>query len=135
MKCDDKEWKHCREEKMGCGGCYYNEIEIGEYVRTENGKIDKILNDNYYIPLYVECEKGLIDRNLIVKHSKNIIDLIEEGDYVNGLEVYRGQVASGKEKLLVGSYMINGMALEIVNIKTIVTKEYFKNIGYEIKEE
>lgn len=25
MKCDDKEWQHCRVEKMGCTGCYYDE--------------------------------------------------------------------------------------------------------------
>lgn len=27
MKCTDKEWKHCQEEKRGCEGCYYKEIE------------------------------------------------------------------------------------------------------------
>lgn len=25
MKCGDKEWQHCRVEKMGCNGCYYDE--------------------------------------------------------------------------------------------------------------
>lgn len=30
MKCTDKEWQHCRVEKMGCPGCYYDEIEVGE---------------------------------------------------------------------------------------------------------
>lgn len=25
MKCGDKEWQHCRVEKMGCYGCYYDE--------------------------------------------------------------------------------------------------------------
>lgn len=25
MKCGDKEWQHCRVEKMGCEGCYYEE--------------------------------------------------------------------------------------------------------------
>lgn len=24
-KCDDKEWKDCRVEKMGCDGCYYED--------------------------------------------------------------------------------------------------------------
>lgn len=24
-KCDDKEWKDCRVEKMGCNGCYYED--------------------------------------------------------------------------------------------------------------
>ena len=133
---------------MGCRGCYYDEIEIGEYVRTENGFIGKIVNENidaYLLDKRIRpyghgikdycIFKDEINSYGIVKHSKEITDLIEEGDYVNGLEVYRGQVANGKEKLLVGSYMINGMALEIVNIKTIVTKEHFKNIEYEIKEE
>ena len=27
MKCTDNEWKHCRVEKMGCDGCYYNQKE------------------------------------------------------------------------------------------------------------
>lgn len=25
MRCTDKEWQHCRVEKMGCTGCYYDE--------------------------------------------------------------------------------------------------------------
>lgn len=24
-KCDDKEWMHCRVEKMGCNGCHYED--------------------------------------------------------------------------------------------------------------
>lgn len=28
MKCGDKEWQHCRVEKMGCTGCYYNKTKI-----------------------------------------------------------------------------------------------------------
>ena len=28
MKCTDKEWKHCRVEKMGCSGCYYEEYKL-----------------------------------------------------------------------------------------------------------
>ena len=27
MKCSDKEWQHCRVEKMGCKGCYYDEAD------------------------------------------------------------------------------------------------------------
>lgn len=27
MKCNDKEWQHCRVEKMGCKGCYYDESD------------------------------------------------------------------------------------------------------------
>ena len=28
MKCTGNEWDHCRVEKMGCNGCYYNENDI-----------------------------------------------------------------------------------------------------------
>ncbi len=28
MKCTGDEWDHCRVEKMGCYGCYYNENDI-----------------------------------------------------------------------------------------------------------
>lgn len=28
-KCTDKEWIHCRVEKMGCEGCHYNKTKEG----------------------------------------------------------------------------------------------------------
>ena len=28
MKCTGKEWEHCRVEKMGCSGCYYDEYKL-----------------------------------------------------------------------------------------------------------
>ena len=64
-------------------------IEVGEYVRTKNGKIDKVINNNCYMPQYIECEKSLLYKEDIVNHSKNLIDLIEEGDFVNGYPVRR----------------------------------------------
>ena len=55
-----------------------NEIKVNEYIRTDTGKIDKVINANYYMSQYIECEKGLIFKNNIVKHSTNLIDLIEK---------------------------------------------------------
>lgn len=55
-------------------------IEVNEYVRTKNGKIDKVINSNFYMSIYVECEKGLYLIDNIVKHSKQLIDLIENKD-------------------------------------------------------
>ena len=54
------------------------DIEKGEYVRNREGRIDKVINPDYYMSQYIECEKLLISRDSIVKHSKNIIDLVEE---------------------------------------------------------
>ncbi len=55
-------------------------IEVNEYVRTKDGKIDKVINSNFYMSIYVECEKGLYLIENIVKHSKQLIDLIENKD-------------------------------------------------------
>ena len=73
------------------------EICIGEYVRTKDGYIFKILtkeNTNYgccgitdsnntKYTTYTYNKRSFNDiKNKIVKHSKNIIDLIEVGDIV-----------------------------------------------------
>lgn len=60
--------------------CMKNKIEVGEYVRTKDGEIDKVINSNFYMSIYVECEKGLYLIESIVKHSKQLIDLIENKD-------------------------------------------------------
>lgn len=63
------------------------DIKAGEYVRTKNGKIDKVKNDDYYMKQYIECEKGLYLRENITKHSFNLMDLLETKDIV-ALEYY-----------------------------------------------
>lgn len=100
------------------------EIEVGEYVRTKKGIIDKVVINYYGICnskncncKHVSCQKDYYDEEDIVKHSKNIIDLIEVGDYVN------------KEKVL---DIFNPMFLEFGKLPYIVTKD--KNYeGFEIK--
>lgn len=121
-----------------------SEIKVGEYVRTDEGiigKIKRIELDKNDISLkwYVFDKKRpdiniinevYINKPYIVNHSPNIIDLIEVDDYVNGMLVRKGRVANGEEKLLVGNHLIHGMALDVVNIKSIVTKEQFQKIEY-----
>lgn len=100
------------------------EIKVGEYVRTKKGKIFK----------YGKGRAYLGKDNEILNHSFNIKELIEEGDIVNeSLIVYKGKVASGKEKLLVGNHIINGMPLEVANIKTILTKEQYERNCYRLE--
>lgn len=52
MKCGDKEWQHCRVEKMGCTGCYYDEIEVKEYIRIHE-EIAQITKKKNRQPLYL----------------------------------------------------------------------------------
>ena len=74
----------------------------------------------------------------IIKHSKNIIDLIEVGDYVNGYKV-RGKT---NEKVVVDYYCYseelaggNWLTFYKANIISIVTKEQFASMEYKVKEE
>ena len=62
------------------------EIEVNDYVRTEFGNIGKFYrpasesSDVYYIYINKDGNKISSRYDSIVKHSKNIIDLIEIGD-------------------------------------------------------
>ena len=93
-------------------------IEVGEYVRTKKGKIFQ----------YGKGRAYLGKDNEIVKHSKNIIDLIEVGDFVN------------RERILdiTGDYVHtnetdhNRFYLE-KHIKTILTKELYHANCYTVE--
>ena len=107
------------------------DIEVGEYVKLNYGKIDKVKNNDYYMQQYIECEKGLYPRENIVKHSKNIIDLIEVGDYVNGYPVRR--IANFNNELC--NFDLNTMEWTLLkNIdvyNNILTKEQYMQNCYK----
>ena len=68
------------------------DIEVGDYVRTRSGEIFKVKEVNPTIGgkiAIVRKENGFIRRVDMEeeKHSKNIIDLIEVGDIVNGYRI------------------------------------------------
>ena len=108
-------------------------IEAGEYVRTENGKIDKVVSCNYYMGKYIETEKDFIFCNSIVKHSKQLIDLIEVGDIVNGMEVldiHKPRDLWEPILIRVDSRYTNYILAE--DIKTILTKESYIANCYKV---
>ena len=106
------------------------EIKVGEYVRTFNGLIGKVVqltdSGNYTIRIYNGAE--YVVRAVITKHSKNIIDLIEAGDYSNGERIID----------ITGDYIHtnetdhNKFYLE-KHIKTILTKEQYKANWYTVE--
>lgn len=120
-------------------------LEVGKWCRTEKGTIFKIIGGNVdmweididYSYLF-ECENedynsyaynknNILFEDLVVKASHNIIDLIEVGDYVNGVIVTQSYIDN-----------IKHIAPEIkennYDIKSIVTKEQFENMEYRIGE-
>lgn len=114
-----------------------DKIEVGEYVRTKDGKIDKVINSNFYMSIYVECEKGLCLIESIVKHSKQLIDLIECGDYVNGRKVKHIGIFEGfpdypKLIFVDETHLIPSDTCENDEIKTILTKELYEANCYKV---
>ena len=120
-------------------------LEVGMYVRTKDGIIDKVIidyNGHCANPnceyKHISCAKNYYDEDKIVKASYNIIDLIEEGDYVNGHRVNKVVIGSSCSFVLleeVGSYVDNPDDIDEEDIKTIVTKEQFSSIEYRLGDD
>lgn len=151
MNCTNKEQETCDVEKRTCEGCYYNdEIKVGEWIRTLRGDICKVLSirkksrftsntghacvspERYFVD---NPKRYSISKPYVKKHSRNIIDLIEVGDYVNGEKVagiFNPMFLSWEEL----PYVIAGIGnhYEPQDIKTVVTHEQFKSIEYTIHE-
>jgi len=77
MKCTDKEWQHCRVEKMGCPGCAYDETkEKIFYIFLD---IDGVLNNMEY---WNECfarhqVKGIMSMNCFPFDPKCLNNLMK----------------------------------------------------------
>lgn len=112
------------------------EIKVGDYVRTIYGEIAKITQVHPRIKGIKRKAQGLIDFNLIKKHSKNIIDLIEVGDYVNGYRVENvineEPCPSGKCVDIDSSKDSSECTLWKNDIQTILTKEQYSTNCYKV---
>ena len=113
------------------------ELKEGMYVRTEKGKIDKIIGfDGALILFLYDLVYGYIDENDIVKASNNIIDLIEVGDYVNGAKVLEIEkdykFIDGTIRDILWTDTKRNNAIWDENIKSIVTKEQFSSMEYKV---
>lgn len=118
-------------------------IEVNEYVRTKKGAVGKLIEiDKKATAYYLDCLKCVSLKN-IVKHSKQLIDLIEVGDIVNK-ELVIGiiDITNDKEEII-GKKLITQYrsaqftGLDIKHyiyangIKTILTKEQFEANCYK----
>lgn len=135
------------------------EIEVGEYVRTISGNIDKVdaLYGMIENTVHLENHKWQSIKN-IVKHSPNLIDLIEVGDYVNGYRVKETGIYTEKEVVEIYAVCHNLKEIEnkLVNkkwyildndylmplrnckndsIKSVITKEQMASIEYKVEED
>lgn len=152
-------------------------MKVGDYVRTKNGIITKIignrknlygeetifkldkeisiydleLNDIYLItnPLAEDTTNEIDihfgDEKIIKKSSPNIIDLIEVGDYINGLRVEKNKYGElytsyvyyggdiGKQSEVYTTWLEEYKKNEDY-IDSIITHEQIENMEYKVKE-
>lgn len=109
-------------------------IEVGEWIINQNrlviGQIIGINEERREATIKIKRLELLIGFWNIRKHSKNIIDLIEVGDYVNGKEVY-GE--DGKLAVELAEHMPPYELLEDMEIKSILTHEQYEQNCYKVE--
>lgn len=115
-------------------------LEVGMYVRTKDGIIDKVIidyNGHCANPncecKHISCAKNYYDEDKIVKANYYIIDILEVGDYVNSEKIdYISISKDGKKRPLIRDniYLFD----KYKSINSIVTKEQFKQMAYKVGE-
>ena len=126
-------------------------IEVGEYVRTKKGIIGKVnkielagsgvrFAGEFLTDTIIQFNDGKVyERRVkdkdIVNHSKNIIDLLQEGDFANGYKIIRINYI---DKWIViqniNEFSENGKKVLLENeIKTILTKELYQANCYTVE--
>ena len=112
-------------------------LEVGMYVRTDNGIIGKIYEQIGDMFTYKDSNRNYItyglSHNEILKSSYNIIDLIERFDLVNGhlviCKMYENEKDIPTIVKCVGDYYFKEE-----DIKSIVTKEQMEQMAYKVVE-
>lgn len=110
------------------------------FVRTKEGKILKCFkSESMNLPIYYVIgskTNSYVEYQDVKKVSKNIIDILEVGDYVNGYPVIEIPYME-ENKIVYKLYYKNNFLLCTENhkIKSIVTKEQFSQMEYKVGEE
>lgn len=118
------------------------DIKVGEYVRINDdfrlialgiGKVIRINQDTIYVKMNFELPFAFKIEN-IAKHSNNLIDLLEVGDYVNGYIVLDKYLFAGEMPVLETSGdETNAKCLCEKDIQSILTHEQMEANQYVVK--
>ena len=111
-------------------------LEVGMYVRTKRDGIGKIISLSIGSEdecCFIELSKrrtGIKEHN-IIKASRNIIDLIEVGDVITTNNLCGEVTHVEGDKIYTTCY--DGECCYDYQIKSILTKEMFESMKYEVK--
>ena len=118
-----------------------DKIEVGEYVRNESGYIHKVDSFDKLTNFFKDKDGKLKEwvgedvfgntiAEIIVKHSKDITDLIEVGDIVELVDVLSQEVIYVWDKEMLEA--VKQDIEEGQKLKSILTDEQFKINRYEV---
>ena len=126
-----------------------DKLEVGKWCRTKEGTIFKIIGGNVdmweididysYLSKcenedynsYAYNKNNSLFEYLVVKASYNIIDILEEGDYVNGHRIE--EIDFEDEEIFTDSEYYCGV-VEFYNIKSVITHEQMEQMEYKVGE-
>lgn len=110
-------------------------MEIGQYVRTLEGKIGQYVCYDVDIN-YITNGINYNDAVKYGNYSDDIIDLVEAGDYVNGYKViYVDRGCSYEQKFVVCQRDDEPIAFINSNIKTVLTHEEYERVCFKVSDE
>lgn len=117
------------------------DIQVGEYIRTKNGVIAKVIE---VTPNYVRKEDGFkvwFHADKEIKHSFNITDLIEGGDFADGYKVEEFYDEEGNMYLGIPIYddglmdcIVEVLPIDEIGLKEILTHEMYEKNSYKVME-
>lgn len=115
-------------------------INIGMYVRTNNGIIGKIYKNIGDMFTYKDSNRDYITYgglyNEITKASYNIIDILEVGDYVNGYKI--GYIDDCKGAMREFYYDYENPNEDVGHweeeIESVITYEQMEQMAYKVGE-
>lgn len=120
-------------------------LEVGMHVRLQNDVENIVIINriaNVFETTILTANDGSIyqgeyTKENVIKASYNIIDILEVGDYVNGLEVDRIIKRNRKiepSTMIYCKYGNNFIGFYNDEIKSVITHEQMRQIAYKVGE-
>nr|DAZ26663.1 MAG TPA: hypothetical protein [Caudoviricetes sp.] len=107
-----------------------------QYIRKVVDLPKDIRDGSIIVDKYIHNVKWVSKKN-VLKSSYEKMDLIKSGDYVNGKRVYNISIVDGLKYLdvEVEDYLSDMPFINADQIESIVTKEQFEDIKYEVNKD
>lgn len=95
------------------------ELKVLDFVRTKDGEIGQVISIS---GTGIYTDSGIYQRKDIIDFDEVLNNLVQDGDYINGIRVYKRQES--------GTLSINGHSIYSTTILQLMTKEKFYHDCY-----